>query len=829
MKKGLYIIPNLLFMLLCTALTTVAQCNIDNFTVITSNCIDENTIEVTVDFDTDTPSPIGYQLVTTVDFVVIQFNDFPYKLTLDPNCVTDYTIGVVDLSVADCEVSQNLGVLCCEFECAIEVEVIDLQCTDNLSIIANLDVDLTGSFEDSLDIYTNGNFISTVALSSALAIELPSVLPVLELVVCEQGNTMCCDTLDLVDPCFCNIFDITTTVLDCDPVMESYFLRVDFETTGQSSDSFNIGRPGNLLGRFAYEDLPVRVGPIGFDDDDGEVTILDQFDAFCFGFIPHTTLDSCGAISCEFSNLEVAANVDCDNSGDAILTVSFDTSVESDGFIIRVNGENFGPFSYGENEYSVGPIPSDDIAQFDVEVIDLEDDNCSIATSVIPVSCDCSFDNLSTIQFCNQDSLIAILIDFDPKDAVSDSFDLVSATSTTRYAYAQLPINVTGLPSADIALEIVDALNQNCILMINEPLECVLECAITNFEVEVLSCESLGVANLSFNFNFEDLTTDTVVLSYNGNVLGNYIVQDTGDYVIPFLEIDCEIDFNSFSLAPINDPDCGTEFPMPNIDCCTPCEITNPSFTVTCLDNMSASILIDFDYDGEAQDMLDLFVFGNLEGTFSYDQFPINIASDILAPGDYPFTIAFPSCDIDGTFPFFCDEPCVITNITMDSVECVGPSFFPLIEFDFSVDIDSVMIFANEGIQGTFSTENLPIFLGPYQGDGITEYTFTVTAVGDEDCSDTFEFGTFECEPNAIDENILSNIKWSTLPHGTLIEGIKSFNQIALYDIQGRKIEENKIIDDQFFIENTGHMNGLYFVRLINHKGEVHTVKIVLF
>ena len=94
--------------------------------------------------------------------------------------------------------------------------------------------------------------------------------------------------------------------------------------------------------------------------------------------------------------------------------------------------------------------------------------------------------------------------------------------------------------------------------------------------------------------------------------------------------------------------------------------------------------------------------------------------------------------------------------------------------------------------------------------------------------TENYNFGTPDCGPNSIDQNIYSKIKYSSLPNGTLIEGISTFIQIALFDINGRKIQQNILTNDNFFIDNTNRPTGLYFARLIDEKGKIHTIKIIL-
>ena len=804
-----------------------SQCSIENLTVDIIDCVNDNNAGLVVNFQSDTPSAIGYQISTQLGFEVIQYNQIPYTLTVPGNCITDFNLTVKDLSIADCEETQNVGIICCDVMCTIEIDIIDLQCVNDESILASVEVNISGTTADSLDIFSNNNYVSTIPVAEGSPISLPNLGPAQNLVVCSQG-TECCDTMDIVNPCFCNIFDVSVAVLDCDSIMESYFLRVDFETTSPSSDSFSLGRTGNLLGTHAYADLPVRVGPISFDENDNDIFIVDNVDALCFGFIPHMTLDSCNAVSCELTNLNVSTNVDCDNDGDITFQIEFNTTVESEGFRILIDEISYGPFQYGQQPYNIGPLPSNGTPLSHIEIVDLGDESCSIDTTITSISCDCGYDNPIVTQFCNEDVLVAVLIDFEPKGAVSDSFEVISVVNTLRFAYIDLPITLNGLPTEDISLEITDILNTNCSLTIAEQLDCVLECSITNFEVQLLSCEELGIANLSFTFDYDDFTTDTVILSYNENLLGNYIAIENGEYIIPLLEVDCELDFNSFTLAPINDPDCAEEFAMPNIDCCTPCTISNVDITSTCFDDMSVTFIVDFDYDGDSTHLFNLLLFEEFYGPFSYAQVPIDISVTSLSAGDYPFSIDFDLCENEGTFSFNCNEECIVENIQLDTLTCSEGMFTASLNFDHTEANDSFLLFVNDIADGTYALDDLPIEIGPYDGDGVTDYTFTISVLEFESCIGTFDFGILDCGPNAIDEQTINRIKWSTLPNGVLINQISTFTHMTLIDLNGRIIQRSIISEDQFFIDNQDRMIGLYFVRLQDEKGNIHTIKIIL-
>lgn len=816
-----------IFILLGLHQIAISQCSIENLSVTIIDCVNDNNAGLVVNFQSDSPSTIGYQIATQLGFEVIQYSQLPYTLIVSGNCITDYTLAVKDLSIADCEETQNVGVICCDVMCNIEMDITELECVDDESILVSVDFNVTGTNSDSLDIYTNDNYVSTIAVSNGSPFLLPKLGPVQDLVVCTQG-TECCDTLDIVSPCYCNIFDVHAAVTDCDQLMDTYFLRIDFETTSPSSDSFSIGRTSNLLGTFAYEDIPVRVGPISFDENDNDIFIVDQIDALCFGFIPHMTLDSCEAVTCELTDLDVLSTIDCDNSGDVTFSIEFHTSLESEGFQILIDGNIYGPFQYGLQPYEVGPLPSDGVSPSHVEIIDLGDSNCTIDTTIAPISCNCSYDNLTITQFCNDDVLVAVLINFDPNGSVNDSFDITSVINTQRFAYSELPITLNGLPTADITLEVTDVINSTCTLSIATDLECILECSITNFEVELISCEELGVANLSFTFDYEDLTTDTVTLSYNGTLVGNYTAVDSGEYIIPLLEVDCEIDFNTFTLAPINDPDCFAEFPMPNIDCCTSCNVSNVEITSTCFDDMSVLFLIDFDYNGESTDVFDFYLSEVLYGPFSYAQVPFDISLSPFTPGDIPYSIEFNLCENEGIFSFDCDEECIVENITIDSTFCVDSGFFAMLNFDHTESNDSFIVIVNEIIDGTYALDDLPVQLGPYEGDNTTEYIFTINILDEDNCGDFYNLGTVNCDPNAIEDIIINNISWTFLSNGVSLEGISSFEKYSLLDLNGRVIHNKNIYSNQLFIQNDHHTTGLYFVRLQDEKGNIHTIKIIL-
>jgi len=98
----------------------ISQCSLENLSVTIIDCVNDNNAGLVINFQSDTPSTIGYQIATQLGFVVVQYNQLPYTLVVSGNCITDYNLTVKDLSIADCEETQNVGVICCDVMCNIE-------------------------------------------------------------------------------------------------------------------------------------------------------------------------------------------------------------------------------------------------------------------------------------------------------------------------------------------------------------------------------------------------------------------------------------------------------------------------------------------------------------------------------------------------------------------------------------------------------------------------------------------------------------------------------------------------------------------------------------
>ncbi|MFK8007016.1 MAG: T9SS type A sorting domain-containing protein [Saprospiraceae bacterium] len=87
---------------------------------------------------------------------------------------------------------------------------------------------------------------------------------------------------------------------------------------------------------------------------------------------------------------------------------------------------------------------------------------------------------------------------------------------------------------------------------------------------------------------------------------------------------------------------------------------------------------------------------------------------------------------------------CLIEDVTVSAHSCDGDMFSVNIDFVFLAGTDSVTIAGNGNQYGVFSTNNLPITLGPFLADNTTIYEFVVSDYQNA-CSDFGVVGPIDC------------------------------------------------------------------------------------
>lgn len=832
MNKTMKYITSTFIFIIMSAICTQAQCDFDNVNISASACYSLQEFSVDIDFTSDAPSAVGYNISANgASYGNYTYDDFPINVTgVDGNCFTDYLFVITDLADADCNTSGAVGVVCCDIDCSITINDVETVCTDNDEISIKIDVDLVGTFTDSLTLSSNDEYTITLATSEIQdsTLVIPSLGAVQNIMICEP-NTDCCDTYIINNPCVCNITNVHTSVTDCDDDLMSYYLRLDFDVAQPASDTFVVGKPNNPLGRHAYNDLPVLIGPLTFDEQDGDIFILDTNDAFCFGFEEHETLDSCEAVQCNFTDINVIPSATCDADGNIMLTVDFDNDKESSGFLINVDGVVFGPFTYGEKDYTVGPLPANCSGDYLVEVVDVENMECSINTLVEGVCCDCELTDLTLLQYCNASTLDSVSIDFNFITPGSENFNLtINNTDYGTFLYDDLPLSVTILGSMDSELEILisDELGM-CTISETIENECQTACAISGFEVEVINCQFDTLADLQFIFELDNFVDDSLELYYNDILLETYAADSSEAYNFSLFEVDCELDSYNFVISSQNDSDCFASFSLDAISCCDNCMIDSANVNVTCLDIDMQDVVLDFDYSGEMNDEFFVYLEDVVIASYTASELPVTISTQFPS-GEYSLEVEFEFCVAEIPFTIDCTEPCVVENLIVDTIGCSEGAFMVEIDFDHSVDSDSFALIVNGSSEGNYFLDDLPITAGPYMGDGITSYEFIVSVFDMESCLGTFDLGAIDCPDVGTYDPMLENVNWWSTGSGISISNLSDFQSLRVINLQGQIISQQEIRTDQVDITIDQGSLGIYFIELQTLAGSKHTLKVII-
>ena len=142
----------------------------------------------------------------------------------------------------------------------------------------------------------------------------------------------------------CAVHEVTVSY-NCTPNGIFYVdLNLDYQNT---SDSFHVAGNGNNYGTFAYQDLPISLGPFqGDGQTDYEFVAIDQQNPNCQNFIELGPVDCSSGGPCVITNVQATAS-DCTPNNQYTVTIDFDyRNVGNMGFLVIGNGNFYGAYDY---------------------------------------------------------------------------------------------------------------------------------------------------------------------------------------------------------------------------------------------------------------------------------------------------------------------------------------------------------------------------------------------------------------------------------------------------------------------------------------------------
>jgi hypothetical protein len=655
--------------------------------------------------------------------------------------------------------------------------------------------------------------------------------------VCINDVPNCCSLAEFIIPdCEedCEIWDLIVEPYDCD-ADGNFLVDLAFNHNNTGTDGFEVMINGDLVGSFAYNELPITLGPLAGDGTAYSFLVYDLQNPNCAADYILDPVD-CGG-DCEISGLELEVG-NCNPNGVFEVWVNFEVSNPgNDFFEVFYEGENIGFYPLAELPVWVGSLTGTpgDVGHLEVCINDVPN-CCSLAEFIIP-DCeeDCEIWDLIVEPYdCDADGNFLVDLAFNHNNTGTDGFEvMINGDLVGSFAYNELPITLGPLAGdgTTYSFLVYDLQNPNCAAdYILDPVDCGGDCEISGLELEVGDCNPNGVFEVWLNFEVSNPGNDFFEVFYEGENIGFYPLAELPVWVggltgtpgdVGHLEVCINDVPNCCSLAEFIIPDCEEDGPC--------IEFEEPPFgseysastgylagdtmlvendVVITLDSFFATntlfyygtvliedvfgggftlsngqypfisnsslvfdfttlpgevVAVSFDYYAGGGDVMISLNGGGLTSTIDIEDWELlvfpGVEVEVVPSPNNPnmgtvfFTGELTNMRIGGQelgidnvcFETF-SEDCAIGELEVFDIVCDGEEFFFYLDFEYeNVGNDGFVVFGNGDVYGTYEYGDLPIFLGPFIGDGETIYELIVEDVQDESCSNFTEFGPVDC------------------------------------------------------------------------------------
>ncbi|NND08111.1 MAG: T9SS type A sorting domain-containing protein [Saprospiraceae bacterium] len=496
------------------------------------------------------------------------YEDLPIALLgLAADGSTDYEFIISDSASQSCLGVLELAAISCQ--CAIDSFIIASgDCHTDSSYVVELDFK-TSAFI-TFDLYVNDAYFDNYQVAN-LPIrweDFPSSGKEEDKIkIYGQGSEECYLKTYLVTPSCkrnsCGLNDLAMEVTDCKD--GEAFAWINFHHDADQSAYFTVHGNGKEYGKFAYESLPVKVGPLQGDEAGAfELVIKDREFRYC-SLVVEGQLD-CAPDECAFYDIETVINA-CEDS--LLFTFTLDFSMgntpHSEAFIIDVCEETF-IFNYSDLPVEVGPFAGGEtFYHFSIRDTSI---TCEAQAVIGRVICEeqCDFEDVETeIIECLQDSLYVLRI-----HKIASSFTAFDVYVNEDYygffPLESLPIDLTifGDGSADLLTICVSDNTTCCIAREIDPELCQpdLPCEIVSFRADSIICSGnsfypiLSIAHMG--------PSEAFILRGNGKNYGTFLYENNPIKIGPLPIGDKEYEFE---VRDANNEECVSSIELVQVVC----------------------------------------------------------------------------------------------------------------------------------------------------------------------------------------------------------------------------------------------------------------------
>ena len=767
-------------------------CGIEDLEILADYCPGDSLALIDLQtFDLDLPNVEQYTFQVWIDSVAfgeINLSQIPATLEIPATLLSgELTRFKICPSAGEgCCLSGLIRTKECVDNCPInEVSTEIVKCLPNGNFDLFLEVDYEDSFAgESLKVYIEGkeSYIFEAFDGGYLLqdVVLSKDKPQFEIKVCPGTFTI--DSLILSDECCRSILvdkedcEVIPPIDPCAiigaPKIEStecdengqFYLRLDFEFEN-ASEHFIVVGPDDSRQRFAYDALPVQLGPFtGAIAQTLVWEIVDEQDEDCSILAEFGPYDNCQA-TCEISEVKTY-NLECDpNTGLYSFTLAIEGKNLGEVFQLS-NGNGFTKrLEYSDQALSVKgvPLPDGNIDQLEI-CFSVQPDSTFECCYEFEVEIDCEIEEVCTISElftksmpCEADGSFFFELDFS-HDNTSKGFDLsINGQAIGAYRYEDLPVKVgpiTSAPKGNGQYEVkVEDWEKDCYA--TTEMEACAEssgCAFGSVELITTDCNN-GFFRVVAKIEFSNPKEGDFLVFAEGELFGPYRYGEDQPLDLGPFRGDGLTNYD-FLFVDLDDPSCLLWQELGAVNCDEEeCAINNLDLDVLeCNEDGSYKMYIDFDFSGTDSEFFSLYDSkSNILDTYQLDALPLKV--DLSFPEEdllQQITICIedqPECCMSKEIQLSdcAEEECKEITFQANPLGCNSNGLFNVL-LDIDLDLTEaypIIIEVNGDFYDSLQLTDPSVEIGPFPAD--SSYNISIIDGRNTDCVSEFELGKIDC------------------------------------------------------------------------------------
>lgn len=759
---------------ICFVEGTEPACTITHVLPEQLPCNDNGQFSLSVDYNALNSGDMVNVSVNNNNFGPFPADQAPYVVGPFAGDGTTLVVEVSDAGDTGCTKSQALVPEVCEASTVCDISNLTahaLDCVGDYLFSAVIDFDRNSSPSEQFEVTVNGVSYGTFHHTLfPITLTLPGDGPFNHnVLVCDASDSNCClgttfNGFECAPPC--NMTGVTTQVQECDNGM--FNVLVGLQGSGFSNEMYltvNDEEYGDVV--YPTAAFPITIGPLTGDGITSyRVDVYDVNDFDCTNGATIEPVLCQVADPCIISDLTVTTT-QCNDTNEYGAVINFNrTSSPSDQFIVKIDGATVGIYPANSFPLTLNNLPSNGLQNSILTLADNSDPECVLETAFQRLDCRpaCSIDAFSaTPMACDSDDRFNIQVNLAGTTLDNPITISVNGQITGQYNPADFPI-VVG-PYAGDGNTVYQVLAQdsqlpncsNSMAFTAPQCEPIPVCELTNLVTTTNECSGDNLQSVTIDFEHTEVNSGAFVVSIENNVHGQYAYSS-----LPLTLNDIPTAGNGTASIEISDSeflDCTVEGSFNTLDCSvnSVCSISGMGVeTVACTGESTYSLLVDFTHSNTS-DNFTITIGSTMLGPISYSSLPLTI-NNVSNTADLQQTVTIcdnqnPDCcqSITYTETDCSVSLCNISAVTTERMDCSEGEFMVMLDAEFiNPGNAGFQVSGNGDNYGNFAYADLPVMLGPFEGNGSRTYEFVVTDVEDNTCSNFTTVAAYDCTNECV-------------------------------------------------------------------------------